>query len=323
MRLTYWLIAPAVVLVGFLLSSYFRAEVPQRADWRDAVAHVRTNLAPGDGVTWAPYWAGEGRLFFHGLPAFHVPRPIDADFSRYDRVWLLGAFGRGAADFDLSASVVQTTHFGSVTLELLEISGEKVVADLRRDLDSVRVLLGDAPGKLCDFWDGHGWHCQRRHSEEKTMQCLAESTARRLRRHLSRRDPHCGLDPWLHVSRDVRVIGDGARRCVWFHPRAGQPTRIVWPIKADFDELVVDYGFTDRVISNHTRPSPRTQPAELTVSWRASQVAQERIEPVKGWRRARFNVDGKAGGEATLQVTTQSTVDAQLCIDVTARRSAE
>jgi hypothetical protein len=318
-RLTPWILAPVIVLFGVILTVWYRSEVPSRDDWRAATDHIRAHLRAGDGVTWAPYWAGEGRVFFDGLPAFHLTDELRPDLARYQRVWLLATFGSTAQEWAQVADVVSRVDFGEVSVELLRIKGPSVVSDLRASLDTAQVSLGVAPGKVCDFWDGRGWHCKRKWSEERTVQCLNESTAKRLNRFRRRRAPHCGLDKWLNVSRDVRVIGDMPRRCIWLHPRAGKVTRVQWDAPTGGSTLVVDYGFTDKVITDHTRAQTRTQPAKLTASQSGEVLGSVVITPEKGWRRWSAPLSRGGAGPVMIEVSTASTVDAHLCVDVTVR----
>ena len=78
MRLNLWWLAPALVLGALGATVSYRMNVPERSDWEAATAHVRTHLTEGDGVAWAPYWAGEGASL-HGLPGFHLPEVEEAD----------------------------------------------------------------------------------------------------------------------------------------------------------------------------------------------------------------------------------------------------
>ena len=176
-----------LVVVGVLLTVRYRSEVPSRADWRAATEHVKAHVQSGDGVTWAPYWAGEGRLFLSGLPAFHLVDSPTPNLSRYKRVWLLGAFGSSSDDLNGPYHRIERTEFGGVTVDLVENRGERVLSDLRRGLKSARVSLGADEGTPCDFWDGRGWHCKTKLGVPRTVNCLNESTSKRLNRHRRRR----------------------------------------------------------------------------------------------------------------------------------------
>ncbi len=329
-RLNPWLLAPFAVLTGVVLTMCQSAEVPDRAAWKAATDAVRAELKPSDGVAWAPYWAGEGRLFLHGLPGFHLPDVATADLARYERVWLLGAFGRSADDLPGGHTLLARRHFGQVTLDLVQAGDERVVGDIRAVLDRVRVsrVRGEGPKEkvdACDFWDGRGWHCELKKSPDATRKCLAQPVPRRLsafkssrRRRGKRADPHCGKNPWLHVSRDTRVIGDAPRRCVWFHPVAGKTLRLEWPDAPRADTLVVDYGFTDKVTHNRTRDG-RVKPATLKALRDGVEIGRRRIDPVWGWHRWRIAASGT--GPLTLELSTTSHVDAHLCIDPTLREA--
>jgi hypothetical protein len=322
LRSKVWWLVPALVALGVVRVAVQRAAVPATADWEAAAAVVRAGLAPGDGVAWAPYWAGEGRVFLHGLPGFHLPEIEAADLARYERVWLMGAFGRDADDLPAGHRLIARQVFGGVTLDQVQVGGERVVGDLLAALEGARVeRVGGSQREACDFWDGRGGHCTLAKSPDATRACLGQPIEKRLRDR--RRDPHCGLDAWLNVSRDVRVIGDHPRRCVWFHPMQGKTLRLTWPDAPAGDSVVVDHGFADQMITDHTRKEVRTRPARLVV-WRGEageagareQVGERVVEPVKGWHRWRLP---RGSGPLVIEASTEATVDAHLCIDVTVR----
>ncbi len=323
-----WLVLPLVGVAAAVALAVPRARVPARAFWQAAADAARADLLPGDGVTWTPYWAGEARLALHDLPAFHLPDPAAADLARYDRVWLMGAFGVDADDLPAAqvASIDRRT-FGRVTLDRVQVAGEKVHADLRAELEAVRVTrVRGAKSEACDFWDGIGWHCTLRRSPDDTRRCLATPIAQQLRRDArpGRRliEPNpwarfCGLDAWINVSRDVRVIGEAPRRCVWYHPRAGETVRLAWPADAPRAErLVVDYGFTDPVTVARNTPS-KVQPATLTARRGEATLGQRTLEAAPGWHRWTAPLAGE--GPVVLEVTTSDHRDAHLCIDATLR----
>lgn len=321
-RFNAWWLAPLAVLASAVAIAVQRANVPDRADWAAATGYVRAQLRPGDGVTWTPAWAGEGRLFFEGLPAFHLPDPAAADFGRYDRVWVLGAFGGGARDLPAAeANVVDRQVFGGVTVERVQPGGDRVVGDLYAGLEGARVVRVRKGGaeQACDFWDGRGWHCDLKKAPDATRSCLGAPVRTRLQQR--RGDPHCGLDPWLHVSRDVRVIGAGARRCVWFHPIAGATVEIRWPGAPAASRLVIDYGFADPVVTDNDLKAPRVKPARLTVRRGAAGIAAHEVTVEKGWRRLEVPLEGAAAaaGPMTFAIETSSSVDAHFCFDPTLR----
>ncbi len=307
-----WMLVPLLVLASVVALAVQRARVPSRADWQAAAAHIEAQRQPGDGVTLVPDWAGEARLALHGLPAFPTPEPAQADLGAYDRVWVLGGWGQGAADLAGGHTVLSSARFGAATVELVQVGGDRVLGDLRTDLERARVQRRRDGGRVetCDFWDGRGWHCTLRKSPEATRACLASPTAQRLNRR--RQDPHCGLDPWLNVSRDWRVIDDAPRACVWLHPIANGEVEVAWDAP-DGPTLEVRYGFTDKVIFAHDRAESRTQPATLTL-WRGdTRLGSQTVEPTRGWHR--WDVPwGTGSGPLRLTARTTRQTDAHLCV---------
>jgi len=337
-RFNPWWVAPFLVVLALWSTISYRQQVPTRAEWTAAADHVRARLKAGDGVAWAPYWAGEARLSLHGLPFFQLPDVTRADLARYDRVWLLSAFGVDGEDvLDPSGAathaVVSSETFGAVTVSELRVGGERVVGDVYAQLESAEIsLVTKGKSRACDFWDGRGWHCRLRGSPAKTRACLGASTASKLAKHrrFNRRgrprtktsqmaggDPRCGLDRWLNVSRDVRVIGDVPRRCVWFHPHGGKTLRMAWTDAPRGAVVEVGHGFADKVISDHSRATTRTQPATMRLYRGDALLGTRTVDPVKGWRS--WRVDDKGTGALRIEVESQSTVDAHLCIDPTVR----
>ena len=329
-RLNAWLLVPLAVLAGVGALVWQQARIPTREDWQAATAAVREELEPTDGVAWIPYWAGEGRLFLHGLPAFHLTEPEQADFARYRRVWLLGAFGHGASDLGGEHRVLRSQAFGRITLELIEVAGPRVTADLRAELDRVKVTRIDTQGRetKCDFWDGRGWWCDLRKAPEAIRTCLAQTTEARFSQR--QRDPTCGLPTWFDgpgrygvgrgpqpVARDARVIAEAPRRCVWFNPPPGRAVqRIEWPVTGT-GTLVLDHGFTDHAITDHGWDGTRTREAVVRVK-RGGQIIKEiKALPIKGWLRTEVELAGE--GPVVLEVQGASDVDAHLCIDATVR----
>jgi hypothetical protein len=309
-----------LVLVSTVVLALQQARVPSLADWTAAADVISTGLKPGDGVAFAPTYAGEARLVLHGLPAFHLGPPEQADLSRFDRVWLMGAFGSDADDLPAGHTLSDRRRFGGVTLDLVTVGGPKVVADLYAELEAAKVsrVHPDGRAEACDFWDGAAWHCGLRQSADATRTCLGRSTAQRLRD--KQRDPHCGLDPWVHVGRDVRIIGAEPRRCIWLHPMDRAEVNVIWPATATAgDTLVVDFGFTDQVIFDHDRPATRTRPATLDVfQGEGAALARIDLSPEPGWRRQEIPL--RDGAPIRLAARTQAMVDAHLCVDVTVRR---
>ena len=343
-RLNGWWLVPLLVGLGAALAAWQQSRVPKRRDWQQAIEIIRSRIDPGDGVAWVPYWAGEGRVFLEGLPAFHLVTSASADdatdaasgdLSRYDRVWLLGAFGRDAGSLQLDRvdrghRVTSRERVGALTLERIAVGGERVVGDLYATLDKVEYRRRDEQNRaqICDFWDGRGWHCNLKRSPEATRRCLEQPVSARYRKrqrgaqcHLvdcSLRD--CGLDPWLHVSRDVHVIGDAPRRCVWFHPIAKQTVVIDWADAPAGDSLVVDYGFVDKIVSDNQKRHLRVRPAKLRVQRTGETLAEIDVAAEKGWRRLRTPLDGTAQG-IRFELETRSQVDAYFCFDPTIRRA--
>jgi len=311
------------VVIGLTVLSWslifgYRSSVPNAEDWSSAVDYVRSVRSEQDGLTWIPHYVEEGTPLFSGLNAFETPDLTSPDFSRFERVWVLASHGESPKGFPgfLSAELVHEQ--GAIGVWRVENHGERVVADLYRDLESVVVRQG-TQGE-CDFWSGNGWHCLHKSRRERTRSCLKESTAQRLNRFRRKRSPHCGLSPWFHVSRDVRVIDRSPRRCVWVHPKKREPFTVDWPVNISADDLVIRYGFTDRVISMHSRPTPRTQPAQLQITGLESPVSVD-IKPVAGWFEKRLSVQITPPHRTLrLTVTTSSPVDGHFCMDVTLRK---
>lgn len=330
-----WLIAPALVALGAIMLIVQAQRVPTRAEWKAATDAIRAEIKPGEGVTFTPPWAGEGRLFLHGLPAFELIDGEPPDLARHEAVWLIGAFGHDAEDLGLTATQRQT--FGPLTLERVAVTQPRVRHDLRAELDTVRVRrVTDRRTRTCDFWDGRAWYCGVRGDHDAVRACLARPTARRFKDR--RRDPRCGLPAWFGgsgryrvargaqpVGRDRRVIGGSARDCVWFTPLPQKGhNQIEWPVESRDGVLVLHGGFTDHVLTDHMPQSFKdglTQPATITVKRGDLELGTVVIRPEPGWHRTALALRGS--GPITLSVQSDSDVNAHLCIDATVREAGQ
>lgn len=307
-----------VAALSWVMIVGYRSSVPSADEWRRAVSYVKAARAGEDGLTWLPYFAEEGTPYFEGLNAFETPDASAPDFARYSRVWLLASHGDSPDAFPSSLSAQAVHREGAVTIWRVDNRGERVVADLYADLENV--LVHERNGQRCDFWSGTGWHCLADAQRNRTQACLKESTAKRLNRFRRKRSPTCGLSAWFHVSRDVRVIDRFARHCVWVHPRQRNAFVLGWKPNVKADELVIRYGFTDRVISMHSKAKPRTQTARLNITGLESATFID-VKPAQGWFEKRIAISADRSAHAfTFAVTTPSAVDAHFCMDVTLRK---
>ena len=91
-----------------------------------------------------------------------------------------------------------------------------------------------------------------------------------------------------------------------------------WPHVEMGDELVLDYGFTDKVITDHYRKAPRTRPVSLRLLMDGQSPSEHTLSPEPGWRRMRLKTT-PGRGDVTIEVETTSHTDAHLCIDLTSR----
>ena len=334
-----WLIAPALVALGAIALVVQAHRVPSRAEWKAATDAIRAAIQPGEGVTFTPPWAGEGRLFLHGLPAFELIDGEPPDLARHDAVWIIGAFGHDADDLGLKGADRQS--FGPLTVERVAVSQPRVRHDLRAELDraTVRQIKRNRT-ETCDFWDGRAWYCGVRGDHDAVRACLARPTERRFKDR--KRDPRCGLPEWFGgvgryrvsrgpqpVGRDRRVIGGAARDCVWFNPLKGADHQIEWPVDSRDGLFVLRAGFTDHVLTDHMPQSFKddlTQPATITVQRGGATLGEVVVKPEPGWHRAVFkmqNDETQGAGPITLTVTSASDVNAHLCVDATVREAGE
>ena len=161
-----------VAVLSWSMIIGYRSSVPSDDDWRRAVAYVKAERSVDDGMTWIPYFAEEGTRYFGQLNTFETPNAAEPDFARYERVWLLASHG-DSPDFlsnDLNAQAVHQE--GAITIWRVDNVGERVVADLYRDLENVSVR--EQNRERCDFWSGKGWHCLVNAKRKRAQSCLKE-----------------------------------------------------------------------------------------------------------------------------------------------------
>lgn len=306
-----------MVVGSWLLIYGYQSKVPTPQQWRDGVAYLEKHRASLDGLTWSPYWAEEGTPYFYGLNGFETPSIEHVDFAHYQVVWLFTSHGESLDKLPSSLKPNLRWSSGPLSLWRVENNGERVVSDLRTELAKVKVQKEN--GQFCDFWSGNGWHCVPKNREDKIRRCLAESTRSRLNRFRQRRDPHCGLSRWFHISQDVRVIDRFPRECVWYHPRDRQPFQLTWQPQPGGSELVMRYGFTDRVISMHSNRVPRTQPATIKISI-GDRTETLTAAPVAGWFEVRYPIPEDASEPTIiLSVSSENPVDGHLCLGLSTR----
>ena len=337
-----------------------QSQVPSRDDWRGVVEEISDALQPGDRISWYPEWAGEGRLFFHGLPVDPLPYKGPVDLGHGERLWLIGAFGydfeRLQSEHPLAGphALLERRERGALTLELIEVREPRVIASLRDALADVEVsrtpLRGSAEQQRCTFWDGRGWHCRLRRSPAATNQCLARPLrlkhrrrARgrhlyqlRKRRHLPYVD--CGLHPTEHVSQDIRIIGGDPRRCVWLSPHRGHRLQLRWTLPSSTppgSQLVADYGWTDLSVRPPFSRRSEAKAVRLELSTEGTSTgtgtgtgAAQSLPPFQwapelGWRReARPLAPGTRSVTLALSAARDDTRDGELCVSLTVRAPA-
>ena len=313
-----WLFSILLILGSWCLIYRYKTAVPSLDEWRRGVTYLKASRDATDGLTWIPYWAEQGTPLFRDLNAFETPDLATADFAKFRVVWVFTSHGEDLSALPGKLTAVEAWVDGPLTLWRVENRGERVVADLYTDLRKVTVSDGGA--SPCDFWSGDGWHCLPKSRRARTELCLKESTTARLNRHRRKRDPYCGLSRWFHVSQDVRVIGRFPRTCVWIHPKARRAFEVDWRPETMGDELVLRYGFTDRVISMHSKPKPRTQPARFEVTVGTERKSIE-VQPIEGWFESRFVLPpDQAVNTVKLKATSTNPVDAHLCVSATIRK---
>ena len=262
-------------------------------------------------------------------------------------------------------NLTSTQEIGPITLQVLKVEGGEVLADLRADLEDpervqvfrhrrprnrrkVKSITPPAPHR-CALWALAGWHCDHRDAPDATEACLSRPLPKMLktrskrralytldrRRHLPYVD--CGLHPTEHVSRDVRVIGEIARRCIWIAPHHRAQVELRWSIVPDLIQttpvdLWLSAGWEDLAVDHPHRESA-AQPIRITLSTLINGEDKRpltdalKLTPTQGWTRWVWplNEEKKArlthfNGALSFQVSTpKDTRDASLCIDLTIR----
>jgi hypothetical protein len=213
------------ILASVALTAVRRGRVPADADLDDLARAVRAGFATGDVVLATPPWLVGAQARLGDLPYLSPRELVVADLRGYRRVWLFEQAGPSATWRDALERLGprrEVALAGRAQVSLVTLATPEVARfDLWRDLEEARVLARYAPGEpwqACDVFTRERWSCPR--------------------------DPG-----WSYVGREVRLVGNEPRACLWAHPLLpGGTLRLELPRRAAGTSVSLAYGFLDDVV---------------------------------------------------------------------------
>jgi hypothetical protein len=224
-RLALPLVLTASLAASLVLSTVRQARVPSATELDGLALAVRAGFETGDVVVSSPPWMVGAQERLGDLP-YLAPRVLDGeDLRGYRRVWLVEQAGASPQVHTTLAGVGELRevaragpgHLSLVTLRAPEVA----VFDLWRDLEQAEVLARYAPGEpwsACDTAGRDRWSCPR--------------------------EPQ-----WSYVGRELRLIGNEPRTCLWAHPLLpGGTLRVQLRGAVAGRSVSLAYGFFDEVV---------------------------------------------------------------------------
>lgn len=284
-RFIFPVIVTTSLVASLLLSVWRLAHTVDDADLDAAAAAVRRNFRVGDLIIVEPRALVGPRQRLGDLPLWE-PRSLNAeDVRQYRRVHLMRVDAIGLDDGAASVlatvgSEIDAQSFGGVELRTYVLAGgDRVLFDLRSEIDRVRVVARYADGveSTCERWDGNRWVCPRNPG-------------------------------WNYVGRKTLDIDDQPRDCVWMHPLPkGGTLRIELPPIEGGAAITGGYGFP---FGSARRARA---PVRVRVLRGDSVVLSFRHAPRRGWERYRQELSTSDAALA-IELTTDNNGVSHFCM---------
>lgn len=151
------------------------------------------------------------------LPASDAAPAKDAQRSRWSAIVAVGP--RGASLPGFSNELARTT-FGDIdVVRYGNPSGERVIFDLERDLEQVKVVLHGEPDLSCNVSQSDGLHCP-------------------------------GRPQWNRVGPARLTVNGAAWSATWAHPVTDRPLELTLPEVTLSDAIVLEAALDDGVARN-------------------------------------------------------------------------
>ncbi|MBI3178607.1 MAG: hypothetical protein HYZ27_03040 [Deltaproteobacteria bacterium] len=283
---------PLFVLVTLvaspLLSTWRTSQVASPAALDAVEVSVRRAFRDGDLVLAEPHYLGYARMRLGDLPLWEPRHVVADDLATFRRVHVLSFAGwekfpellrllRLRQGRSLEGRRKPFQH--SITHTTFDLATpERVVFDLRRDIEQVRVVsrYPDGTEAVCDRFDRDRWLCPRDFT-------------------------------WSYVGRETLDIDHQPRECVWMHPLArGGVLRVELPAVAA-SNVLGGFGFT--------RDASRRASAPVHVRLVAGdeEVFASTHPVVLGWRHFQANVPTSV--PLFLEVTTTHNGASHFCLN--------
>ncbi len=189
----------------------------ERPGFQDAMAE----LAKLDSTTFVVITPPEQTEALDHIPA-HLPASDaapakQAQRSRWSAIVAVGPRGATLPGF---TNELGRTTFGDIdVVRYGNPNGERVVFDLERDLEQVKVVLHGEPDLVCDVAQSDGLHCP-------------------------------GRPQWNRVGPARLTVGGSAWPAIWAHPVTGRPLELTLPELMLSDAITLEAALDDAVARN-------------------------------------------------------------------------
>ncbi len=278
-----------------------RAAVPADADWREAAAFVRAQLAARDLITSAPSWTDPLLRSVLG-ERIDLAMAGRSDTAPFERIWSLSI--RGARPKDAPAQdPAFEQRFGGVTVQRWDLGRSNVVLDLTEQIASRALSMDVSHGSAACTW-------------QKLRPARGGGLGYGVLPPVERAQCGGGGAPWVApvVLEDLSLA---PRRCIFQPPGVGAPMRVVLRDVALRERLV----FYGGLYYEHERMRQGT-PISITLRAGEREIGRMVHRDGEGWKRLDL---ATTEGRADLAIEVSSTTQRQrgFCWSATVRSGAD
>lgn len=297
----YWLLLPLLLMIPaieLIGHTVIQARVPTEAEWAAASAYVRAHHEPEDVIVAAPAWA-DPLLRKHLGDLLPLPVAGRSDLAPFKRYWELGI--RGATSAEAPRIVPEEDlNIGPFRIRRWDLGEPTVRYDFASHVReaSVSITRGGRP-----------MPCPIRRMPESAGGINTGSMFPSER-------AQCDMQrTWLFVADTVHEDLDYLpRHCIWQHPQGSEPVSATFKNVPLGDRLV----FYGGLYAQHERKL-EGGPVKARVYVDDELVGSIEHRDGEGWKRAEFEMGGKATGTVRVDVTAEQPHLRTFCWSATTR----